>query len=107
MLTFNTLIELGRKMPAHIAAAEVRAVVKVELVDRGPHEGELALRSLPIVSICGSPTGILVFVSQDESLERTEYLPALPPGFKTGNAQIDARPPPTPERDPGDEWKDG
>jgi hypothetical protein len=99
-----------RQIPAALhAQIQVRQVVSLSEIDRGPMEGSLVAVSAPVVGLCANTSAMLLFVGQEPEEQRLEPpMPGLPSGFRTGNKEYDQKHSrEDDEEDAGDAWKQG
>ena len=105
MLTIAKLMEALAQFPPNMRVAQVRVATKTYVAERGPQEGAVVMVHQPVVGVGGTQQAIFLFIDQDPSKASESALPCLPKGFKTGNEEVDKRPPFDPEE--GEGWKGG
>lgn len=101
MLTIGQLAAAIQQLDPKLLDIPVRSVKRVHQVERGALEGALLLQSTPVVGMALSQEGLFMFIKEDGD-ESDNYMAGLPPGFQTGNPDIDNR---LKGIEPGDEWK--
>ena len=106
MVTIRQLMQSMMSVHPQLADAPVCVVTDINLVERGEFEGALALALAPVAGVAIGQHGLVLFVDKNDANKRESILPSVPPGFTTGDAEIDKR---IKDElgDTGDDWKKG
>jgi hypothetical protein len=104
MLTIKQLSMALQQLDAKLLNLPVRLVQELREVERGPLEGAFKMQNKPVVGVALTQEGLFLFIQESDEDQKENYLAGLPPGFQTGNIEIDNR---LKGIEPGDEWKNG
>lgn len=102
MLKVKELIAALNQLDPSVHELPVCAVIKAREVMAGPMEGAILLFNKQAIGAAMTPEGLYLFTEEDSELRENHMFGMMPPGFKTGNPDIDAR---NAEEDAGDSWK--
>jgi len=102
MLRIKELIQALQQLDPSVHDLPVCAVFKAREVMSGPMEGAILLFNKPAIGAAMTPEGLYLFTEEDSELRENHMFGMMPPGFKTGNPDIDVR---NAEDDAGEGWK--
>lgn len=104
MLKIKELMAAFQQLSPDAQELPVCAVLKAREVMAGQLEGAVLLFNKPVIGAAMTPEGLFLFTEEDSELRENHMIGMMPPGFKTGNTDIDARNAEEPE-DRADDWK--
>jgi hypothetical protein len=91
MMTLAQLVLAISQLPREFRNTEVRFVVGVREVERGPSEGAVVITSTGVASLCVGTQGMFLFLDQNKANHREEPMPFVPPNFPTGDKEFDQK----------------
>lgn len=104
MLKIKELIQALQQLDASVQELPVCAVFKARETMSGPMEGAVLLFNKQAIGAAMTPEGLYLFTEEESELRENYMYGMMPPGFKTGNSDLDRR---NAEDDAGEEWKKG